>query len=133
MRQLNKLETWVFLTGGILMAIGVGCCVFLWHPRVFSWVYLIGALMFVAMQARQRYDGSNSTIKRLRKIMLASGVFFIVAGLDLVETNYRIITKSMSYISYLAYIYNKWVMFLLAGAILQLYSTHRISNELQKE
>ena len=133
MRQLDKWESLTFLAGGVLMAIGVGCCVFLWHPRVFSWVYLAGALMFFAMQVRQRYEGNNPTVRRLRKIMLASGVFFILAGLDLVETNYHFLARYMTYSNYLAYVYNKWVMFLLAGAILQLYSIHRISNELQKE
>ena len=133
MRQLSKLESLVFIAGGILMAIGIGCCVFLVLPRVFSWVYLLGAILFFAMQVRQKYEGNNPTIRRLRTIMLASGVFFIVAGLDLVETNYGFLANHMSYISYLEYVYNKWVMFLLAGAIMQLYSTHRIANELQKE
>ncbi len=65
--------------------------------------------------------------------MLASGVFFVIAGLDLVESNYLFLKNYLSYTNYIAYVYNKWVMFLLAGAILQLYSIHRISNELQKE
>lgn len=53
MRQLSRIETVVFLVGGILMAIGAGCCAFLWHGDVFAWVYLLGAVLFVAMQARQ--------------------------------------------------------------------------------
>ena len=38
-----------------------------------------------------------------------------------------------SYNTYITYFYNKWVMLMLAGAILQIYSTHRISNELEKK
>ena len=115
------------------MAIGAGCCAFLWHGNVFAWVYLLGALLFVAMQVRQRYEGNNPTVKRLRRIMLASGVFFILAGVLMVDTYNHFIARFMTYHNYIAYVYNKWVMFLLAGAILQMYSTHRISNELQKD
>jgi len=39
----------------------------------------------------------------------------------------------LSHISYLQYVYNKWVVTLLIAAILQLYTTHRISQELEKE
>jgi len=133
MRQLSKIETYIYLIGGLLMTVGAGCCAFLWHPKVFSWVYLLGAILFVAMQVRQRYEGDKIVLKRLRRIMLASGVFFIIAGVLLVDTHYHFLASLMPYQDYIAYIYNKWVIFLLAAAVLQLYSTHRISNELQKD
>lgn len=133
MRQLSKMETLIYLLGGLMMTAGAGCCAFLWHPKVFAWVYLLGAVLFVAMQMRQRYEGDSFVVKRLRRILLASGVFFIIAGVLLADTHYHFLAPLMSYQNYIAYVYNKWVMFLLAGAILQLYSTHRISNELQKD
>ena len=133
MRQLSKIETYIYLIGGLLMTVGAGCCAFLWHPEVLSWVYLFGAILFVAMQVRQRYEGDKIVLKRLRRIMLISGVFFIIAGVLLVDTNYHFFASLVSYENYIAYIYNKCVIFLLAGAVLQLYSTHRISNELQKD
>ena len=85
------------------------------------------------MQAQQKYEGNNITVRRLRKIMLASGAFFILAGLLMVENSYLVLAGVVPYFTYVTYFYNKWVMLLLAGAILQLYSTHRISNELQKD
>ena len=133
MRQLSKIESYIYLIGGVLMTAGAGCCAFLWQPKFFSWVYLIGAILFVSMQVRQRYEGDKIVIKRLRRIMIASGVFFIIAGILLVDTNYRFFSSLVSYQDYITYIYNKWVIFLLAGAVMQLYSTHRISNELQKD
>ena len=133
MRQLNRIQTVVMLVGGILMAAGAGCCAFLWHPEIFSWVFLAGTIAFVSIQWQQRYDGDNMTVRRLRKIMVASGVFFILAGLSLVDTHYRFLARFMSWQTYIAYFYNKWVMLILAGAFLQLYSSHRISNELQKD
>jgi hypothetical protein len=36
-------------------------------------------------------------------------------------------------ITYVQYVYQKWVVVLLIAAILQLYSLHRISTELEKE
>ncbi|MBO4659487.1 MAG: hypothetical protein J5637_07685 [Prevotella sp.] len=133
MRQLSKWQTIVYLIGAVLMAAGAGCCAFLWHPRVFCWVFLVGAILFVAMQAQQRYEGNNFTIRRLRKIMLLSGACFIIAGLLMVDTYYQFLMHFMSKITYLTYFYNKWVIFVLVGAILQMYSTHRIGNELEKD
>ena len=133
MRPLSRTQTIVMLVGGILMAVGAGCCAFLWHQEIFSWVFLIGTIAFVAMQWQQRYDGDNMTIRRLRKIMIASGIFFLLAGLSLVDTHYHFLARFMSWQTYITYFYNKWVMLILAGAFLQLYSSHRISNELQKD
>ncbi len=133
MRPLSKMQSYVMLAGGVLMAIGAGCRAFLWHPALFSWVFLAGAIAFVSMQAQQKYEGNNITVRRLRKIMLASGAFFILAGLLMVENSYLFLAGVVPYFTYVTYFYNKWVMLLLAGAILQLYSTHRISNELQKD
>lgn len=38
-----------------------------------------------------------------------------------------------NYETYITYFYNKWVVFLLIAALLELYTTHRISYELKKE
>ena len=133
MKPLSRTQTIVMLVGGILMAVGAGCCAFLWHQEIFSWVFLIGTIAFVSMQWQQRYDGDNMTIRRLRKIMIASGIFFLLAGLSLVDTHYHFLARFMSWQTYITYFYNKWVMLILAGAFLQLYSSHRISNELQKD
>ena len=54
------------LAGGLLMVIASGASLFLqqWAPYVFA----PGALMFAAMQMRQRYDGPNFNIRRLRRL-----------------------------------------------------------------
>ena len=133
MRKLNKLQTYIYLMGAVLMAMGAGCCAFLFYPKVFAWVYLAGAVAFVAMQVEQRYDGKSFVIRRLRRIMLLSGLFFILAGLSLIDTHYLFMKPYFSLETYYTYFYNKWVVLLLAGALMQLYTTHRISNELQKD
>ena len=133
MRQLTKTQSIIYLLGGILMTVGAGCCAILWHTNIFCWVYIVGSIMFVSMQSMQTYEGNNPTIKRLRKIMFISSVFFILAGLSLIDTSYLFLRRFFSTVTYIQYFYNKWVMLLLVAAILQLYTTHRISNELEKE
>ena len=129
MRQLSKRQNIIFLLGGILMAIGAGTTLLNWAAA--PYVYSIGALCFVAMQVQQRYEGTNFTIQRLRRMMLTSDFLFLLAGLMMIENGRNVL--GLDYIIYIEYVYNKWVMVLLIAAILQLYSTHRIGNELEKE
>ena len=129
MRPLNKLETILLLLGGLLMVVGAGASVLLlsWAPYVFA----PGALLFAAMQMRQRYEGSNFTVKRLRHIMLLSDVLFLVAALLMFANQGNFL--GLDYLSYIKYVHNNWIVVLLVAAILQLYTSHRIANELEKE
>jgi hypothetical protein len=88
-------------------------------------------VLFAAMQMRQRYEGSDFTIRRLRKMMLLSDVLFLIAALLMFanESNFL----GLNYLSYIKYVHNNWIVVLLIAAILQLYSSHRIANELEKE
>ena len=129
MRQLSSVEVWLMLVGGLLMVIGSGASLFLqsWAPYVFA----PGAVLFAAMQMRQRYEGSDFTIRRLRKMMLLSDVLFLIAALLMFanESNFL----GLNYLSYIKYVHNNWIVVLLVAAILQLYASHRIANELEKE
>ncbi len=129
MKELNKLQTAIFLFGGILMAVGAGTTLLGWGsaPYIFS----IGALGFSSMQMQQRYEGQNFTIRRLRRMMLLSDVLFLVAALLMFASKGNFL--GLSYITYIEYVYNKWVIVLLIAALLQLYSMHRIGSELEKE
>ncbi len=128
MRQLSKIETWVLLIGGLLMVIGSGASLFLqsWAPYVFA----PGALMFAAMQLRQRYEGDDFTIRRLRRMMLLSDFLFLLAALLMFANEGNFL--GLNYLSYIKYVHNNWIVVLLVAAILQLYSGHRIANELEK-
>jgi hypothetical protein len=129
MRQLNNIETIVMLAGGLLMVIGSGASLFLqsWAAYVFA----PGALMFAAIQMRQRYDGTNYNIRRLRRMMLLSDALFLVAALLMFANSGNFL--GIEYLSYIKYVHNNWIVVLLVAAILQLYSSHRISNELEKD
>ena len=129
MRQLSKWESYVMLLGGLLMVIGAGANVlfFSWAPYVFA----PGALLFVAMQLRQRYEGRDFTIRRLRRIQIISNVLFLLAGLLMIANQSNFLPIDQLY--YIKYVHNNWVVVLLVAAVLQLYTGHRIANELEKD
>ena len=129
MKELNKLQTAIFLFGGILMAVGAGTT--LLGCGSAPYIFAIGALGFSSMQMQQRYEGQNFTIRRLRRMMLLSDVLFLVAALLMFASKGNFL--GLSYITYIEYVYNKWVIVLLIAALLQLYSMHRIGSELEKE
>lgn len=138
MRQLNKWQNALLLMGGALMVIGAGMYVFGIH-KPSSWIFLVGALAFASMQLQQVYEGGNFVIRRLRRIMVMADVLFVVAGLLMVENAYNFLLPFFqNHIqnglnAYIIYIMGKWVVLLLVAAILEVYTTHRISSELEKE
>lgn len=128
----------MFIVGGAFMVVGVGSCVFDVFTKIMSLVFLAGTLMFAGMQALQRYEGKSIVIRRLRRIMLIADVLFVVAGLLMVEHAWQWLFPHMAttldgYETYMRYIHNNWVVVLLVAAILEMYTMHRISNELSKE
>ena len=129
MKPLSKLQTVIYLVGGLLMVIGAGASLLSWQWA--PYVFAVGALGFASMQMQQRYEGTDFTVRRLRRIMLLSDVLFLVAALLMFANQSNIF--GLSYINYMQYVYNKWVVVLLIAAILKLYSSHRIGHELQKE
>jgi hypothetical protein len=129
MRQLSKTENAIFLLGAVLMVIGAGSSVLMWKGA--PYVFALGALGFASMQMLQRYEGKNVVIRRLRRMMLLSDILFLVSALLMFASQGNFL--GLSHITYIEYVYNKWVITLLIAAILQLYSTHRIANELAQE
>lgn len=129
MRQMSKTETFLLLLGGMLMVIGSGASLFMqaWAPYIFA----PGALLFAAIQMRQTYEGKNITVRRLRRIMLMSDVLFLIAALLMFASQANFL--GLDFLVYLKYVHNNWIVVLLVAAILQLYTSHRIANELEKE
>ena len=127
MKQLNKWQAIAYALGGIVMVVGAGLCVLL-----FSWapyVYAIGAIVFTSMQMIQRYDGPSITVRRLRRIMLLSDFLFLITAVLMFASKGNFF--GLPHITYVQYIYNKWVATLLLAAIIQLYAIHRIDHELK--
>ena len=51
----------------------------------------------------------------------------------MVDNAYGLLRPMFTHVvDYLAYVYNKWVVILLIAALLEIYTMHRISSELEK-
>lgn len=129
MKQLSKWQSTLFAVGGMLMVIGAGLCML--TLTVASYVYAVGAVAFASVQMLQRYEGDNMTIRRLRRIVLLSDLLFLITAVLMFASQGNLF--GLSQITYVQYVYNKWIGTLLLGAALQLYAIHRIDHELSKE
>ena len=139
MKQLNKIQASIFILGGVLMVIGAACFAFgfMIYPKMVlytSWLFLLGTVSFSVMQAMQLYEGPSQVIHRLKRIQTVADIFFVLSGISMVDTVYAFARNWFSnYETYITYFYNKWVVFLLVAALIELYTTHRISHELKME
>lgn len=134
MKQLNRFQSILFAIGGMLMVIGAGCFAFMWQQQVVCWLFLAGASMFTLMQSMQTYEGSNFVIRRLKRIQAVANIFFMLAGILMVDTAYMFFRPLFnSSIAYIDFLYNKWVVLLLIAAFLEIYTMHRIDSEMKKD
>lgn len=112
MKQQNKLQSILFVLGGILMVIGVGCFVFMFKQQIVSWLFLVGTVLFATMQMMQEYEGNNITVRRLKNIMNLADMVFIFSGILMVDNVYGFIRPAFSNSIDCMFIYNKWVVLL---------------------
>ncbi len=134
LRELTRLQSWVFVLGGLLMVVGMGCYVFMFHRTEAAFVYLTGSVIFSVLQCMQTYSGESFTIKRLKNIMNMADLLFILAGVLMIDTSTHFLRPMFSnQIYYIQYVYNKWLILLLVAVILELYTVHRIAHELGKD
>ncbi len=137
MKELNQLLQYIYFLGSLLMVVGAILYAMFLIPKISCWVMLIGAIMFSAMQYKQKYLGKELVLCRLRRIMLFSSVCLIAAGAFMLEDSYEFLKPFASnwlgsYSLYIKVFYHNWVVLLLIGAVLELYSTQRINSELKK-
>ena len=128
MRKLNKIENTILLFGAVMMVIGSGANIFAqpWAPYVFG----MGTVGYVLMQLKQKYEGSNVAIKRLRRMVIISDVCLLLAAVMMFANMDNLFR--LDAVTYIKYVHNNWVVVLLVAAMLQLYTSHRISKEILK-
>ena len=129
MRELNKTESAILIIGAVMMVIGSGANIFAqsWAPYVFA----MGTIGFVLMQLKQKYDGDNVAIKRLRRMVIISDVCLLLAAVMMFANMDNLFR--LDAITYIKYVHNNWVVVLMVAAMLQLYTSHRISKEILKD
>ncbi|MCR5270275.1 MAG: hypothetical protein K6D91_04565 [Prevotella sp.] len=128
MKELNKWQAITFQIGAVLLLAGAIGTVFEW--QLSPYVFGVGAIFYTIIQMMQTYEGRNFTIRRLRRIMLFSDLLLLLSAVLLFATYGKV--PFIDQITYAQYIHNNWVVVLLLAAILQLYTTVRIDNELIK-
>ena len=97
-------------------------------------MFLAGAVLFSVLQAMQVYEGQSFVIRRLKRLMGLAQLAFVLSGILMVDTvNFFLRPLFSNQLVYIQYVYNKWVVLLLIAAILEVYTSHRISSELKKE
>lgn len=134
MKKLNKIESILFMLGGMLMVTGIGCYVFMLAPSITCWLALTGSILFSTLHMMQTYEGSLLAIKRLKRILNIADLLFVIAGILIVDSTYNFLRPAFeNQESYITYVYNKWVLLLLIAAILEVYATHRIDYLLKKQ
>lgn len=147
MTQNNKYNGIVMLLGGLTMVVCTGLLIvsmlmsnYNWASvvaKIAPWAYIIGATAYVLAQRMDVKAGGTLTLRRLYSIQLVSGICFILAGVLMVEHVYHfiqplVVSNIDSYFTYIQVVHNNWVVLLLVGAILQMYTAHRISYETRK-
>ena len=129
MRELNNTENAILIIGAVMMVIGSGANLFAqsWAPYVFA----MGTIGFVLMQLKQKYDGANVAIKRLRRMVIISDVCLLLAAVMMFANMDNLFR--LDAITYIKYVHNNWVVVLMVAAMLQLYTSHSISTEILKD
>lgn len=146
MKQLSKIQTAIFALGGFLMVVGAAAFAF-YRPgflnvigdgsqivRVTSWLFLLGTVLFSVIQAMQVYEGKSLVIHRLKKIQNVANILFVLSGISMVDSVYTFACRWFENPqTYYTLFMGKWIELMLIAAVLELYTTHRISRELKKE
>ncbi|MDE7165820.1 MAG: hypothetical protein K2O17_02200 [Bacteroidaceae bacterium] len=121
MRKLSDLQNLLFRLGALLMLAGAVSHLFYEVPATV--VFLSGVLLFASMQLQMVYEGRNFIVARLRRQQLFGASMLVLSGASMTSQLF----------GYNATQHNEWVICLLVGALVELYTTLRISMELKKE
>ena len=111
---MKKIQQAIYILGGILLVAGAALYITGW-----AWVpymSITGSFMFAAMQMLDRYTGKNLVLRRLRRQQLLGAIALMLAGVLM-----------------LACKHNEWILCMLVGCLVELYTAFRIPQEYEKE
>ena len=111
---MKKIQQAIYILGGILLVVGAALYITEW-----AWVpymYIAGAFMFGAMQMLDRYTGKNLVLRRLRRQQLLGAIALMLTGILMLVCEH-----------------NEWILCLLVGCLVELYTAFRIPQEYEKE
>ena len=111
---MKKIQQAIYILGGILLVAGAALYITRW-----AWVpymYITGSFMFAAMQMLDRYTGKNLVLRRLRRQQLLGAIALMLAGVLMLVCEH-----------------NEWILCMLVGCLVELYTAFRIPQEYEKE
>lgn len=111
---MNKLISALFAVGAVMTL--AGAVTFMSGWLYAPYVYTIGATLFALAQINTFYRGENKNLRRLYRQQLLGAFFLVLAGALMFFSDQ-----------------NEWILMLTVGAIMELYSSFRISHEEKKE
>lgn len=111
---MKKLQQTVYIIGGILLVVGAALYITRWVGA--PYVYIAGSFMFGAMQMLDRYTGNNFMLRRLRRQQILGAITLMLTGILMLTCKH-----------------NEWILCMLVGCIMELYTAFRIPQELEKE
>lgn len=111
---MKKIQQILYIIGGILLVIGAALYItkWTWAPHI----YIVGSFMFGTMQMLDRYTGNNFMLRRLRRQQVLGAIALMITGILMLTSKH-----------------NEWILCLLIGCLLELYTAFRIPQEYQKE
>ena len=119
MKNLTKFQNLVFRIGALLMIAGAATWLFAgWVANV---LYVVGVVMFVTIQLQATYEGNDFVVARLRRQQLLGAVALLLSA----------VAMTAQALGYNLVQHNEWVVCLLIGAILELYTAFRIPQALK--
>ena len=121
MKELNKWQNALFQIGAVLMLAGAAAHIF--APLISFYLYSIGVLFYALMRLKTEYMGRSIVLIRLRRQQLLATVCFVLT----------MVLMSMQDLRYGISRHNEWVVSLTVACVLELYTSWRIPQELEKE
>lgn len=110
----RQLITAIYTVGAVMTLAGAAVYVTRWPLA--PWLYTTGAVLFAFAQICSPLTVTSFTLKRLRMQQVFGSLALVLAGL------FMFFTRG-----------NEWIVCLLIGAVLQLYTVIRIPQEEKKE
>ena len=111
---MKKIQQIIYILGGILLVAGAALYITQWAGA--SYMYITGSFMFGAMQMLDRYTGKNLILRRLRRQQLLGAIALMLTGVLMLTCKH-----------------NEWILCMLVGCLVELYTAFRIPQEYEKE
>ncbi|MBR3015285.1 MAG: hypothetical protein IKH69_09750 [Bacteroidaceae bacterium] len=111
---MKRLAQPLLLVGAVMVLVGAGS--YITHWALSPYIYIIGATLVALAQINMPIKTSNVVLKRLRAQQVLGALLLVAAG-ALMFFMHR----------------NEWIVCLSVAAVLELYTSFRIPQELEKE